>query len=177
MTMGDRIHNRRKELNLTLEYVGNYVGVAKSAVRKWETGYIENIAAARLQELENEEEALEAELAIAKASDFIITPEQIEFILWQFVEPLQEESYEDYKRRIIKCFVHAVYLYDDRLLIYYNVSRDGETRVESDIDLLGEVFDERFSGSTISIAGRTPDCEIIVLRYGFWLALDLTAQV
>lgn len=51
MTMGDRIHDRRKELDLTLEYVGNYVGVAKSTVRKWETGYIENIAAARLQKL------------------------------------------------------------------------------------------------------------------------------
>lgn len=149
----------------------------KNTMRAIESGVVTKSLPARLQELENEEEALEAELAIAKASDFIITPEQIEFILWQFVEPLQEESYEDYKRRIIKCFVHAVYLYDDRLLIYYNVSRDGETRVESDIDLLGEVFDERFSGSTISIAGRTPDCEIIVLRYGFWLALDLTAQV
>ena len=31
--------------------------------------------------------------------------------------------------------------------------------------------------STILIAGRTPECEIIVLRYGFWLALDLTVQV
>lgn len=31
-------------------------------------------------------------------------------------------------------------------------------------------------GSTILIAGRTPECEIIVLRYGFWLALDLTVQ-
>lgn len=51
MTMCDRIHNRRKELDLTLEYVGNYVGVAKSTVRKWETGYIENIGALRLQKL------------------------------------------------------------------------------------------------------------------------------
>lgn len=51
MTMGDRIHNRRKELDLTLEYVGKCVGVAKSTVRKWETGFIENIAAARLQKL------------------------------------------------------------------------------------------------------------------------------
>ena len=30
--------------------------------------------------------------------------------------------------------------------------------------------------STNLIAGRTPECEIIVLRYGFWLALDLTVQ-
>ena len=31
--------------------------------------------------------------------------------------------------------------------------------------------------STIKIAGRTQSYEIIVLWHGFWLALDLTAQV
>lgn len=38
MTIGELIHNRRKELKLTLEEVGNAVGVSKSTVRKWETG-------------------------------------------------------------------------------------------------------------------------------------------
>lgn len=37
------IKNRRKELNLTLEQVGDLVGVGKSTVRKWETGDIENM--------------------------------------------------------------------------------------------------------------------------------------
>ncbi|WP_187759479.1 helix-turn-helix domain-containing protein [Staphylococcus epidermidis] len=37
------IKSRRKELNLTLEQVGNLVGVGKSTVRKWETGDIENM--------------------------------------------------------------------------------------------------------------------------------------
>lgn len=37
------IKGRRKELNLTLEEVGNMVGVGKSTVRKWETGDIENM--------------------------------------------------------------------------------------------------------------------------------------
>lgn len=32
------IKSRRKELNLTLEQVGDLVGVGKSTVRKWETG-------------------------------------------------------------------------------------------------------------------------------------------
>ncbi|PNN19207.1 LexA family protein [Staphylococcus warneri] len=35
--------SRRKELNLTLEQVGDLVGVGKSTVRKWETGDIENM--------------------------------------------------------------------------------------------------------------------------------------
>ena len=37
------IKSRRKELNLTLEQVGDLVGVWKSTVRKWETGDIENM--------------------------------------------------------------------------------------------------------------------------------------
>lgn len=37
------LENRRKELGLTLEEVGNYVGVSKSTVKKWETGSIDNM--------------------------------------------------------------------------------------------------------------------------------------
>ena len=44
--------------------------------------------------------------------------------------------------------------YDDKLLIYYNVSRDGETRIQSDVELLEEAlageFDQRSSRSTKS---------------------------
>ncbi|MEG1965754.1 MAG: S24 family peptidase, partial [Oscillospiraceae bacterium] len=43
MTIGEKIYKRRKELGLTLEQVGNLVGVSKSTVKKWETGYIENM--------------------------------------------------------------------------------------------------------------------------------------
>ncbi len=37
------IKKRRAELNLTLEEIGNYVGVSKSTVKKWENGYIKNM--------------------------------------------------------------------------------------------------------------------------------------
>lgn len=40
---GNILYKRRKELGLTLEEIGNIVGVSKSTVRKWETGYIENM--------------------------------------------------------------------------------------------------------------------------------------
>ena len=43
MDFGTRIKARRKELGLTLEEVGNIVGVGKSTVRKWETGDIANM--------------------------------------------------------------------------------------------------------------------------------------
>lgn len=45
--MSDKMGNRIKELRLsrhmTLEEVGNMVGVGKSTVRKWENGIIENM--------------------------------------------------------------------------------------------------------------------------------------
>ncbi len=41
--IGTKMMNRRKELGLTLEEVGNAVGVGKSTVRKWETGMIKNM--------------------------------------------------------------------------------------------------------------------------------------
>lgn len=43
MNIGDIIRTRRIELGLTLEEIGAYVGVGKSTVKKWESGYIKNI--------------------------------------------------------------------------------------------------------------------------------------
>lgn len=41
--MDSRLYDRRKELGLTLEEVGKLAGVSKSTVKKWETGFIENM--------------------------------------------------------------------------------------------------------------------------------------
>lgn len=46
-----RIYERRKALGLTLEQVGDAVGVGKSTVRKWETGAIENMRRDKIQKL------------------------------------------------------------------------------------------------------------------------------
>lgn len=43
MQIGKMISDRRKELGLTLEDVGNAVGVGKSTVLKWESGFISNM--------------------------------------------------------------------------------------------------------------------------------------
>lgn len=43
MEIGEIIKTRRAELGLTLEDIAKSVGVAKSTVKKWETGYISNM--------------------------------------------------------------------------------------------------------------------------------------
>lgn len=51
MNTSDLIKSRRLELGLTLEQVAQYVGVGKSTVRKWETGYIKNMRRDKLAKL------------------------------------------------------------------------------------------------------------------------------
>jgi transcriptional regulator with XRE-family HTH domain len=41
--IGRKMYQRRKELGLTLEEVGDAVGVGKSTVRRWENGMIKNM--------------------------------------------------------------------------------------------------------------------------------------
>lgn len=43
MEMGEKIYNLRIQKGLTLEELGNMVGVGKSTVRKWENGMIANM--------------------------------------------------------------------------------------------------------------------------------------
>jgi len=43
MEMGQKINNLRIEKGMTLEELGNKVGVGKSTVRKWENGIIANM--------------------------------------------------------------------------------------------------------------------------------------
>jgi len=43
MTLGKKLKDRRLKLGLTLDEVGKMVGVSKSTVMKWETGYVENM--------------------------------------------------------------------------------------------------------------------------------------
>lgn len=38
MKLGEKLYALRKQKGLTLEEVGNFVGVGKSTVRKWENG-------------------------------------------------------------------------------------------------------------------------------------------
>lgn len=49
--LGIKIYELRKKNNLTLEDVGNVVGVGKSTVRKWETGEIANMRRDKIAKL------------------------------------------------------------------------------------------------------------------------------
>lgn len=51
MATGDKIHYLRTKLGLTLQELGDKVGVGASTVRKWETGYIKSLRTDKMQKL------------------------------------------------------------------------------------------------------------------------------
>lgn len=51
MELGEKIKKLRKEKNMTLEQVGEIVGVGKSTVRKWENGMIANMRRDKIAKL------------------------------------------------------------------------------------------------------------------------------
>ena len=51
MELNQRIKDLRLKKGLTLEQVGDYVGVGKSTVRKWENGMIENMRRDKIAKL------------------------------------------------------------------------------------------------------------------------------
>ena len=50
-TMGQRIKQKRTEYGLTMEELGNRLGVQKSAVNKWEKGEVLNIKRSYIKEM------------------------------------------------------------------------------------------------------------------------------
>ena len=75
MTIGEIINRRRKQLKLTLDDVARAVGVAKSTVGKWESGFIESM---RLDKVEN----------LAKVLDLSIA----QLMGWPDAEPMPKPS-------------------------------------------------------------------------------------
>ena len=51
MEMGQKIYNLRTNKGMTLEELGNKVGVGKSTVRKWENGMIANMRRDKIAKL------------------------------------------------------------------------------------------------------------------------------
>lgn len=122
-----------------------------NVLRAIESGAATQTLPARLQELENEQAVILGEISFLKGKRLAFTEDQIFFALMKHLEPYPGESEQDYRRRIISDFVSEVYLYDGRLLIYFNISsEDGKLKSADLSNIEGGEFDEGLVGSTMS---------------------------
>lgn len=106
MEIGKLINKKRLELGLTLEEVGNAVGVSKSTVKKWEDGYISNMKRDKISELAKilhldpvslitgEENVNSNKKEPIKPT---VTDEDIKFALFNGADGVTDEMYEEVK--------------------------------------------------------------------------------
>ena len=90
MSIGELIYSRRKELNLTLEQVGDYVGVSKSTVKKWESGFISNMRRDKIALLAQVLKINPTELIGEDTSEPVLTEKQKQLLA--MYESLPEEK-------------------------------------------------------------------------------------
>ena len=120
-----------KLLNKQLEETKKNISNIMAAI---EQGIIAKNTKERLLELEAAQERIEAEIAEQKEVLPELTESQIKYLLLQYSRESEEQD-EDYNKDIIDCFVSRVYLYDDKLIVTYNLMDDeGKDMKKSELE-------------------------------------------
>lgn len=98
-SIGEKIKALRLENNLTLEQVGNAVGVGKSTVRKWENGMIANMRRDKIVSLAKALNTTPAYLLgySEEQPTFTVSPDGTTNIYGRFEQLLQEKGLTAYK--------------------------------------------------------------------------------
>lgn len=98
MNIGELIHNRRVELDLTLEEVGDAVGVTKSTVKKWEDGFISNMRRDKIASLAkvlhiNPVSLINGELVLLNHNnDFFLSDREKELVVAYRKQPNMQDA-------------------------------------------------------------------------------------
>ena len=86
----------------------------------------------RLVELEERKHDLEISIIQEEMQHPLLTREQLAFFMYRFREI--DISKKEQRQRLIDCFVNAVYLYDDRVVLTFNYKDDGKTVTLQEIE-------------------------------------------
>ena len=137
---------------------------SQNVLKAIESGVFTQTLPERLQELEQECLVLEGELAYLKhrAPDF--TEDQILFMLTKYADQKDDEDAQAYRKRIITCFVSEVYLWNDRITIFFNISGPDGKLKSTDLEC---------STSDATAPPIRSQVELVALPYGLVLRFDL----
>ena len=111
-----------------------------------EDGLVSTTVTARIKEYEKEQTTIKSHIATLHKLNFSLSPDQIEFML---LSMLEHSDRADYNEKIIKTFVSEVYLYDDKLVIFYNI-KNGRGLHSSDLKLIESGEPQSSRGETMA---------------------------
>lgn len=159
-------NDRRAEFDFYNKKLAENKKAIQGILKAIESGVVTESLPARLKELEQERTVLEGEVEYLKAAAPEFTEDQILFMLMQFVDPKEGEDDQAWRRRVITCFISEVYLWNDKVVIFFNISGpDG--RLKS-IDLECSTSDASAPPNKAQV-----EHHIAVFPYGVVLRLEL----
>ena len=115
----------------------------KNLMKAIKAGIVLKTTKSELEKLEAEQEQLEINIAMEKLVKPVIPQEKIQAWLMNFAAA--DLSDHSQKQRIIDIFVNSVYVYDDRVVIFFNY-KDGERCI--DFSVVSDSVRQEATGSS-----------------------------
>lgn len=144
----ERQNNTESEIEFYEKKLADNKRSIANVLRAIESGADTQTLPARLRELEDEQVVLQGEITFLRNKRAEFSEDEILFALMQYLEPFENESKSDFYLRIITTFISEVYVYDDKLVVFYNISgADGKLK-SADLDTALDVFDQKTVSST-----------------------------
>lgn len=145
-----RQSNTASELAFYEKKLAENKRATENILRSIESGVVTKTLPERLKKLEDEQVVIEGELEFLRNKKFEFSVDEIAFMLMNYLHPFEGEDEQAYNKRIITCFVAEVYVYDDRLIIFFNISSPDGKLQSIDVENLEK---DDFSGATCDTLG------------------------
>ncbi len=123
--------NRNDEVNVLQKRLTETEKSIVGIMSAMEQGIFTRSTKERLETLEKQRDKIERELSDAKAKIRILPKNEIKYVLSRFVRETTD-NLEAYNRDVLNCFVHKAILYEDKVIVFYNISKDGEHLMQSE---------------------------------------------
>ncbi len=123
-SQSDELRYLNKQLSETKTHIKNLMAAI-------EQGIITKTTKERLSELEAAQEKLEYDIEECQVKQPKLGEREIRYMLSQFQRETNEPL-EEYKENLIDCFVNSVRLFDDHLVVFYNLTNE-KSELESSL--------------------------------------------
>ncbi len=127
MTVGERIHARRKELGMTLDDITKKTGIPKSTVQRWESGAIRNMGQESLRKVA---------IALDTSVNYLQTGVEVSVQFFPHQKPISQDVFDYLGEQ--SHYTFATHLGKDR----YYASRNSSEFVLVDEKTIRKVLDE-----------------------------------
>ena len=133
------IHTREMSQDRELAYLKGQLAETTKALDNVmaaiEQGIINKTTKSRMVELEEAKDKLEFEIGLCSVRQPKLEEKHVKYMLSQFIRETDAEI-EEYNRDIIETFISAIYLFDDKLIVTYNLTNENSELDSSELSFL-----------------------------------------